>query len=257
MTPTDLRTMWRDRRQRERLYSTPDYWDSKAKQFSGDSASMWPNPNLNQLYHEEQMRHLRHFVPAVKEFSILDVGCGTGRISRFLAACGARVQGIDFSVKATQTARGLTDGANPAYRVQSVFCLEEREIYDVAVTTGSLVIACKDEQDLRAALDRVRQALKPAGKLIMLEPIHDGFLHRVLNLNFSRYCEIVRQSGFQIEETRQMHFWPARLFLAFIPWPGWFTRLGYGCGQKLMNLPGFSHMGDYKAMCAKVAAPST
>lgn len=245
-----LRTMWRDRNQREGLYSTPEYWDAKAEQFSGDSASMWPNPSLNGYYHTEQIRHLIHFLPTVRGLSVLDLGCGTGRISRFLASRGGRVLGIDFSPKAIHAARSLTEGTNPAYRVQSLFCLEDERAFDVVISTGCLAMACKDERDLRNVLLRVRQALKPNGMLILLEHIHRGFLHRVLDLDLPGCCEVLRQAGFETREMRQMHFWPSRLVLAFIRWPAWFTSFGYHCGQTLMKLPGFRQMGDYTALCA-------
>jgi 2-polyprenyl-3-methyl-5-hydroxy-6-metoxy-1,4-benzoquinol methylase len=95
--------MLRNRRMRESIYTTADYWDAKAIEHEGDAVSMWPNNHLN--------------LPQLQRVRVLDVGCGTGRISRWLAAQGATVVGIDFSARSVEIARRLSEGDNPTYRV--------------------------------------------------------------------------------------------------------------------------------------------
>src|SRR5262245_47688139 len=118
-----LTDMLAQRRNREAIYCRPEYWDSKAEHFEGHAVSMWPNNNLNRLYHEEQMRFLMATLPDLRGKRILDLGCGTGRMSRWLAAQGASVVGIDFSEKSIAIASKQGPQGNPTYRTQSMFDL--------------------------------------------------------------------------------------------------------------------------------------
>ena len=91
--------MFKNRSCREKIYSQSDFWDSKASAFSGKAVSMWPNNHLNALYHKEQLSVLDTYLKQIRNKSVLDIGCGTGRVSRFVASKGAVVKGIDFRLK--------------------------------------------------------------------------------------------------------------------------------------------------------------
>ena len=129
-----LGEMLKTRSNREAIYSTPDYWDRKASELEGDAVSMWANNYLNQYYHREQMSLIERLLPNVEGMNILDVGCGTGRTSRYLAARGAIVLGFDFSSKAIGIARRISPGDNPQYRVQSVFDVDDRARFDMTLS---------------------------------------------------------------------------------------------------------------------------
>jgi cyclopropane fatty-acyl-phospholipid synthase-like methyltransferase len=242
--------MWRQRRQRAELYSTAEYWDAKARSLTGQAVSMWPNNHLNALYEDEQRACLDAALGQVAGREILDIGCGTGRISRYLAGRGAQVVAFDFARDAVEIAR-RTPGPEVTYLVQSVFDLDEDERYDAAVSWGTLTVACRNEYELGDALSRIRGALRRGGTVALLEPIHSGFLSRVLSMGLQDFCAVMRTHGFRIERVEQLHFWPARLALAFYEVPRPITRLGYWIGQGLMKLPGLRRLGDYKGLVAR------
>ena len=247
--------MLRNRAMRERLYCTAEYWNAKAAELDGDAVSMWSNNNLNVLYHLEQLDVIGAFLPDVRGLSILDVGCGTGRISRYLADRGAVVAGFDFSDRAIEIARGKTGTLNPSYRVQSIFELDDVAQYDVVVSWGSVTIACRTEAQLQDAGRRLLHSLKPGGTLLLLEPIHKGFLHRVLDMDVKTFCHNLERAGFQVQDVRHLHFWPMRLALAYMSWPKFITAPFYRIGQCLMRRRCFSRMGDYQAVYAKTPLP--
>lgn len=246
-----LVSMWHNRRQRHTLYSKAAYWDAKAEQSQGHAVSMWPNNHLNVYYQREQWRLIERFLPNVSGLNILDVGCGFGRLTRLFAERGAQAVGIDFSARAIELARKHGSGDNPAYRVQSIFDLEEVEAYDVALSWCVLAIACQNRVELGDALGRLVRAVKPGGKLLLLEPIHRGFLHRVLNLSLGEFCDEFEAAGAQVTQMAQLHFWPARLVLANLPWPWLITAPGYYLGQAMLRCLGnLGSLGDYKAILA-------
>jgi 2-polyprenyl-3-methyl-5-hydroxy-6-metoxy-1,4-benzoquinol methylase len=245
----NLAARWRQRRQRAQIYSTAEYWNGKADSMEGAAVSMWPNNYLNALYEAEQLKCLDAALGPVEGRDLLDVGCGTGRISRHLAARGARVLGFDFAAAAVEIARGVA-GPEVSYRVQSVFDLDERERYDAAVAWGTLTVACRDAGELADALARIRGALRPGARVVLLEPVHRGFLSRVLSIDLDEFCSVMRMQGFEVERIEQLHFWPARFALAFLKLPRPITTAVYRVGLALMKLPGLRGMGDYKAIVA-------
>jgi 2-polyprenyl-3-methyl-5-hydroxy-6-metoxy-1,4-benzoquinol methylase len=242
--------MIRNRMRRKELYSTAAYWDSKAAAYDDDAVSWWPNNHLNTCYHAEQIALFESFLPDVRGRTILDLGCGTGRISRYLADRGAVVHGIDFSAKAVAIAKQRSPGPNPSFETRSVFDLDAEQAYDNIAVFGVVTIACKDRRELLDVMRRIRRALKPKGALMMIEPVHRSFLHRVLKMGLREFLGVVEEAGFRVVKTRQLHFWPARLSLAFLPWPRRFTRLGYRVGQSIMAVAGYQAGGDYKALYA-------
>lgn len=250
MKVSGLIAMFRNRAQREQLYSTAEYWDSKAEEHEGDAVSMWPNNELNRLYHAEQMRLVEAALPDLHGKTVLDVGCGTGRLARFLARRGAHVTGIDFSAKAIALATQNATTGNPVYRVQSIFDLQDEATYDLIFSWGCIVMAATNRPQLLTALKGLHRSLRPGGQALLLEPVHRGFVHRVLNMDTAEFCTVMREAGFHIQSVQQMHFWPMRFALAFVRWPAFITLPCYHLGQWLMRLPGLRGLGDYKAIHA-------
>jgi 2-polyprenyl-3-methyl-5-hydroxy-6-metoxy-1,4-benzoquinol methylase len=244
--------MFKDRLDREKIYTSSSYWDKKAAEHQGNAISMWPNNSLNCYYHCEQIQLMDRVLPDVRGLSVLDFGCGTGRTSRYFAARGARVLGIDFSPKAIEIAGKMSSGENPAYRLQSLYNLDEISSFDLAVTWAATTVACRNRSDLLNVLIRVRRALKPGGHVLLGEPVHKGFLHRVLAISAAEYCAAMKEAGFAILEIRHLHFWPMRLALAFIPWPRFFTAAGFYLGKAIMTLCANRAFGDYKVFYAGV-----
>ena len=245
-----LTEMIRQRSNRKNIYSTQAYWDSKARTLEGTSVSMWPNQCLNRLYEREEQKLIGRYLGDIAGSVLLDLGCGTGRFSRKFAAQGARVTGIDFSSGALEIAKRQSSSNNPTYRCGSVFELAEENAYDVVFTWGVVTVACTNKNQLLDALTRMRKALRSNGRLVLTEPIHRGFLHRVLELDLADFLSVMRRAGFEIKATAPLHFWPMRLALCYISWPAWLTMPLYHLGQAAMRIPGLSRLGDYWAILA-------
>lgn len=63
---------------------------------------------------------VRGLVGDVAGLSVLDVGCGTGRHSAWLARAGANVQALDFSEAMLKRARAKSDGLNVNFQVHDL-----------------------------------------------------------------------------------------------------------------------------------------
>ena len=136
----------------------------------------------NNHYHNFLLRH----VPSSCA-DALDVGCGTGAFSRKLAARSQNVLAIDLSPQMIRVARERAHKfANIDFRIAEVMAMDFPEARFDCVTT----IATLHHLPLREVLLKLKQALKPAGVLIVLdlfEPARDllttaGLLDTSLNL---------------------------------------------------------------------------
>jgi 2-polyprenyl-3-methyl-5-hydroxy-6-metoxy-1,4-benzoquinol methylase len=242
--------MIKNRVSRDEIYNTPNYWNSKAEAYSGQAISMWPNNILNSYYSSEQHLIIKKYLYDFKDHLVLDAGCGTGRLSRYLASQGAIVEGVDFSEKSIQEARKQSPGNNPTYKVQSIFDLNDTDRFDIVITCASVTLACKNNSEVFDVLTRLYRALKPQGKILLMEPVHKGFLHRVLNINLKDFCKIMTEAKFEIKDITHLHFWPMRLLLAYINWPRFITVSGYYIGEWILRLMRHKAFGDYVAILA-------
>ena len=257
MKLSKLKKMIHERRTRRSLYCTADYWNSKATAYDGSAISMWPNKILNAHYEREQMNLVKKLIPACQSLRVLDLGCGTGRISRWLAAQGAIVTGLDFSSVSIEIARKLSVGPNPAYEVASLYNLHDEDKYDLIFTWGVLTVACRDSEDLHQGLSCISRALKKGGTVCLLEPVHKGFLSRVLSMSIGDFLGLMADSGLIVRTVAPLYFWPIRLMLAYISWPAWLTTPLYHLGRWLIKWPGLNRLGDYWAVLAiREANPS-
>jgi cyclopropane fatty-acyl-phospholipid synthase-like methyltransferase len=107
---------------------------------------------------------LKELVKQDNTDTILELGCGVGRFSRYLAKRGFAVTGVDFSPVAIAKARKKTenDGLKPEFIVASVTNLDKvNGPFDVAFDVGCF--HCLDKDGQKKYVSEVRRILKPGG----------------------------------------------------------------------------------------------
>jgi SAM-dependent methyltransferase len=96
------------------------------------------------------------------EGAALEVGCGEGRISRELKACGYRVTAVD-AVRELADAAAQADSAHE-YAVASATALPfEAGSFDLVVAYNMLM----DVNDVPGAVKEMRRVLRPDGQLLL------------------------------------------------------------------------------------------
>jgi cyclopropane fatty-acyl-phospholipid synthase-like methyltransferase len=96
--------------------------------------------------------------------SVLELGCGVGRLSRYLAQLGVRTTGVDFSPVAIAKARKRVahDDVTPELLVGDVTHLDGISgPFDFCFDVGCF--HCLDPQGQRAYVSEVSRLLKPGG----------------------------------------------------------------------------------------------
>lgn len=92
---------------------------------------------------------------------ILDVGCGTGYLTNLIAQAGARVVGIDKSPSMVQRAQAVYPDLD--FRVLSATEFFFDTPFDAIFSNATLHWVL----DKESAVDRIAQALRPGGRLVL------------------------------------------------------------------------------------------
>lgn len=196
-------------------------------------ASRWWDPQGPQkALHALNPARLRYVADrvALRDATVLDVGCGGGLLSEALAAEGARVTAIDLAPDLLKVARlhGLESGVQVDYRQQSVESLAaERPGSFDAITCMELLEHVPDPVSVVAACATL---LKPGGRLFLstlnrtpaafaLAIVGAEYVARMLPRGTHRYRDFIRPSelagwlrgqGLQLEDVSGLAYAPWR-----------------------------------------------
>ncbi len=249
---SDIFTKLKNRSRRKLLYRKAEFWDSKANTYDNYAISLWPNLEMDRLMHLDHIECIDKSLPKLKGKRVLDVGCGTGRISLHLAQQGAQVDAVDFSKKTIAYAKMHTHHKNIHYSVGSIDSIDSQNTYDAIVVVGVLSVAYDNASEMRSGLTTLLRSLKKNGILLIIEPLHKGFLARVLSISPKEMCQLLTSLPLDLTQKGEFHFWPVRLSLCFFNPPKIITRLWYRVGKLLLKMRIFRGLGDYSYfVCTK------
>ncbi|MEY9848311.1 8-oxo-dGTP pyrophosphatase MutT (NUDIX family)/protein-L-isoaspartate O-methyltransferase [Streptacidiphilus sp. BW17] len=99
----------------------------------------------------------------------LDLACGTGAVTRYLAELGYQATGLDFSETAVRRARGETAPGTAATYV----CADLQDVPDLAPPGAVDLVVCRlaaSFLDQTLLIDRVRHWLTPQGRFVVVVP---------------------------------------------------------------------------------------
>jgi SAM-dependent methyltransferase len=134
----------------------------------------------------------------------LDLGCGTGRWSRFLCDRGAQVTGIDLAPEAVQAARMLVPEAQ--FACSDLLNMEfETGEFDYAISVT--VLQHLPYEDQAEAVIRLRRSLRDGGYFVLLENVRDRGYH-VFARTFEGWIRLIQSGGFRVEAVRGYEFVP-------------------------------------------------
>jgi len=97
---------------------------------------------------------------------ILEAGCGSGRLSRALAAHGMRITGIDNSTEMLARAI-LQNCSNIEYICMDMAGLVLKKRFDAAIVAYNTLNLLENAADVQKSLSRIRQHLKENGLLLL------------------------------------------------------------------------------------------
>ena len=134
--------------------------------------------------------------------TILDAGCGTGRLITLLQSAGFQTVGIDSAGEALRlsTSRGIRDLVQAS--IEQIPC--RTGTFDLLVSLD--VLSCLDVDQTRRAFGEMRRVIKPGGYLVLnlpaydfLRSSHDAAQHIVHRFSRGEVRSMLRETGFTPE----------------------------------------------------------
>lgn len=251
--------LFRERLSRDAMYGVASYWDARASARRGMARSLWPSNSFNVLWDERQRALLTRALGDVTGRRIADVGCGTGRITRWLAEHqGLRqVVGIDFSQATVDAARLEASALVSSGLVR----FEQGDVlgsldgagagtFDDAIVLGCLSVACSDRAALERAILNVTRLVRRGGRVLILEPIHRSpLLRRVLDLGLEEWISAANLAGLSLIAADRMGFVPVRLVFSVRDLPRPLVAPIFRAGELLLEAaPWLYALSDYKLL---------
>jgi SAM-dependent methyltransferase len=110
----------------------------------------------------------------------LDVGCGSGVFSRYLAGLGWNVTAIDSSSSMIEEARKTTPGGSIDYQASTIEAFENGRPFDAIIALSMLEYVEDDE----ASIGKLRSLLSANGVLVVSVPNRAGLLRKLEGILF-------------------------------------------------------------------------
>ncbi len=170
--PADLR----ERQRREREFH--DLWAGQV-----DPASLDPE-RLAACPTTPETRHAFEQVGPLQGRRVLDLGCGYGETSAWLAMQGARVEAVDVAPRMLEVARALAARHGVGERVSFHAAPGESLPFEDGAFDAVFGHDVLHHLDLPRAASEVRRVVRPGGRAVFVEPLgHNPIINRFRDLS--------------------------------------------------------------------------
>jgi SAM-dependent methyltransferase len=220
-------------------YQAPDqteFWRNRAQE-SGTKSVLWGNEIYNECAQRDQWAAIARNLPEQRGH-VLDLGCGTGRLSESLGELFTHYTGVDLDTMVAEARR-----RHPAFRGEYVAAKAQEydfppAAFDLVLSMACLSSACRADEMPDMAW-RIAASLKTGGRVVMIDPFHTlPLLLRNCRLTAREVIKLFEAQGLRLREWSGVHFLPGRLLFTR---PGMdqragLTRAGYRLGELLNRL---------------------
>ncbi len=224
-----------ERRAYNNLFSTGNPYDSKA----------------HIMLYQKSVELIKKYTK--KNYLLLDIGCGDGRLERSLFKYCQRILGIDISEVAIKKAMLKNKVRNVKFLVDSIESFKPKEKFDVVTMLNFI----EHVYDLNTVMKKVYKLMKPGGFLIITSRNRDALTWKLSRLfgkktaieggyytplneyNYSQLERILKKQGFLPVSKEGFILGP----IGFAGKSEFLTRLIFGAGSL------FPDIANYMFVC--------
>jgi ArsR family transcriptional regulator len=179
--PTPARALWLASREqvadlvdldadRRRLQAVLAERRTNSEEVFGRVGGEWDAIRASLFGHVFTLDALLHFLP--RDWTVADLGCGTGNAAEHLAPCVAHVYAVDQSETMLDAARKRLDGHTNVTFVSSD--LEALSLDDASVDAAVTILVLHHMPDPRLAINEMARILRPRGVALIVDMVrHD------------------------------------------------------------------------------------
>jgi 2-polyprenyl-3-methyl-5-hydroxy-6-metoxy-1,4-benzoquinol methylase len=165
----------------------PTRWGQERRPAAGDYDAQWERMAASGVDPHGEVAFLMEFAPA----SVLDAGCGTGRVAIELARRGVDVVGVDLDDGLLAAAR--TKAPDLPWHLADLATVDLGRTFDVVVLAGNVMIFVAHGTEA-TVLARLRAHVAPGGRLVA------GFQVQSGRLPLATFDDLAAQSGLTVVE---------------------------------------------------------
>jgi len=233
-------------------YNPEEYWKGRARQ-PGLYSVMWKNNIYNAMVSQIEKKEIDKYFKNIKNKKILDLGCGTGRISRYLAQKGALVTGLDLKemievAKQENPHPGINYIAGSMYKINL-----SKNYFDYILSVASIAVCCNTKKKLKNTFSNCYNSLKHEGSILLMEPFHKwSFLARPARFNIKDIVKNLEKEKFKLVNKCGILFWPVRIYLTtrYAPKSPKVNEWLFKFGEKILKTT-HTILSDYKIIVFK------
>jgi len=143
-----------------------EWYDTIAGEYKGHHSR-----KIDEMYYDALYVKYVYQLTGLKDERVLDLGCGTGRLTKRIASSAHRTVGIDFSFEILKVALGDLQGAAELAQMDANSMGFKDSSFDAVTAIGSM----ECHRDLSKVLGEVHRVLKPGG--IFIFAAHNDVLY--------------------------------------------------------------------------------
>lgn len=193
-------------------YAIENHWKRQAKVPSLRSV-MFSNEEYNILADSAQKEVIDKYLQSLSGKKVLDLCCGIGRLSNYLAEKDAKVYGIDLEFMINRALKGNAH-PNIEYISESIFEFDyPKSFFDYAISVACISCVADTDEKLYTIIKKAYEALKEGGLFLMVDPFHKWIFRRPCQHSFKEIISICEENGFNLKVKSGIMCLPSRKFI--------------------------------------------
>ena len=176
-----------------KLYNIKNYgelWDERVKRYGAKREAISMSSNESLSY---QFRIWLKLSGAIKDKTILDAGCGYGRLMKEYSKHAEKIVGIDISWEMLKEAKKYLGNSYGLHKGSIIKLPFKGRSFDLVVCDR--VLMHLTELDMKTSLIEFKRVLKPKGIILFSLPHRLSWLYSVRSFLFDVYTILLKISG--------------------------------------------------------------